>query len=91
MALLFNNIDGVSSNFESFSAELDLLETSFAAICLAETNLETDQGNLYHLPSYKPIIQSKIPGKKKGSGLAIYVNEKLVHSHCDVQSQCSKI
>ena len=35
MALLFNNI---SSNFESFSAELDLLETSFAAICLAEAN-----------------------------------------------------
>ena len=34
MALLFNNIDGVSSNFESFSAELDLLETSFGAICL---------------------------------------------------------
>ena len=90
MALLFNNIDGVSSNFESFSAELDLLETSFAAICLAETNVDTDQGNLYHLPGYKPIIQSKIPGKKKGSGLAIYVNEKLVHSHCDVQSQCSK-
>ena len=90
MALLFNNIDGVSSNFESFSAELDLLETSFAAICLAETNLDTDQGNMYHLPGYKPIIQSKIPGKKKGSGLAIYVNERLVHSHCDVQSQCSK-
>ena len=62
MALLFYNIDGVSSNFESFSAELDLLETSFAAICLTETNLDTDQGNLYHLSGYKPIIQSKIPG-----------------------------
>ena len=58
MALLFNNIDGVSSNFESFSAELDLLEISFAAICLAETNLDTDQGNLYHPPGYKPVLQS---------------------------------
>ena len=58
MALLFNNIDGVSSNFESFSAELDLLEISFAAICLAETNLHTDQGNLYHPPGYKPVLQS---------------------------------
>ena len=38
------------SNFESFSAELDLLETSFAAKCLSETSLDTDQGNLYHLP-----------------------------------------
>ena len=74
MALLFNNIDGISSNFESFGAELDLLETSFAAICLAvQANLDTNQGNLYHLPGYKPVIQSKIPGKKKGSGLAMYV------------------
>ena len=52
--------------------------------------MDTDQGDLYHLPGYEPIIQSKIPGKKKGSGLAMYANEKLVHSHCDVQSQCSK-
>ena len=82
MALLFNNIDRVSSNFESFSAELDLLETSLAAICLAETNLDTDQGNLYHLPGYKPVIQSKIPGKKKGSGLAMYVNTSKCTLNC---------
>ena len=90
LAILFNNIDGAASNFESFSADLSLISTKFAAVCLAETNLDENQGKLFDLPGYLPLFQSKISGKKKGSGLGIFLNDQLTYTPCMLQSQCTK-
>ena len=90
LAVLFNNIDGASTNFDTFSADLSLIKTKFAAVCLAETNLEEEHGKLYDLPGYIPILQSKLPGKSKGSGLGIFLNDQFTYSPCITQNQCTK-
>ena len=52
--ILFNNIDGAASNFDSFTTELGLCRTEFSIIGIAETNLDEEHGKLYNLPGYKP-------------------------------------
>ena len=43
--ILFNNIDGAASNFDSFTTELGLSKTKFSIIGIAETNLDEEHGN----------------------------------------------
>ena len=45
---------------------------------------------MYNLPGYKPEFQSKLDGKTKGSGLAIFLKDNLIYSLCNTQSQCTK-
>ena len=88
--ILFNNIDGAASNFDSFTTELGLCRTEFSIIGIAETNLDEEHGKLYNLPGYKPEFQSKFYGKTKGSGHAIFLKDNLIYSLCNTQSQCTK-
>ena len=80
---LFNNIDGNASNFDSFCTAISNKNHKFSIIALAETNIDEEHGQLYQMEGYhKPLYQSKISGKKKGSGLGIYVEENL--EFCEV-------
>ena len=90
MSILFNNIDGLTANFDSLSAELSSLQNKFSIITLAETNLDAEHKGLFSLNGYQSIFQSKIPNKRKGSGLAIYIEDKFLHTTCEEFSKCSK-
>ena len=71
-------------------SELSTNSSKFSIIALAETNLDSCNKDLFRLNGYISAYQSKCPGKKKGSGLAIYVKDSLLFSVEDKFSQCSK-
>jgi len=77
-SVFFNNIDGNQSNFNSLSIDLDRHDCKFSAITLCETNCDSPSKDLYHLQGYESIYQSKITGKSKGSGLAIYIKNNFM-------------
>ena len=89
MSIMFNNIDGVTANFDSFTAELMLKNNNLSILTLAETNLDECNKNLFNITGFQSIYQSKIVGKNKGSGLAIYVKETLLFTEIDAFNQCS--
>ena len=76
-SVFFNNIDGNQSNFDSLSIDLDRHECKFSAITLCETNVDSSNKDLYHLGGYESVYHSKVAGKSKGSGLAIYMKNDL--------------
>ena len=57
---------------------------------MAETNLDECNKNLYNLQGYQSECQSKISGKLKGSGLAIYIKEDFLYNRMDEFSQCTQ-
>ena len=65
---MFENIDGVASNFDLFSTKI-----------ISATNKI----------SFLTIYQSKLNGKSKGSGLAIYVKDDFIYSESVEFNQCS--
>ena len=73
ISLIFNNIDGNSTNFDSLCSEISLFKQKFSIIALAETNIDSCHGPLYQMSGYRSIYQSKINNKQKGSGLALYI------------------
>lgn len=73
--ILFNNIDGNATNFDSFVAEMSGIDISIIGI--AETNINSEHKELYNIDGYQSIYQSKFENKKKGSGLQLYVKEHL--------------
>ena len=89
-SILFNNIDGLTANFDTLSTELSTLENKFSIITFAETNLDAEHKDLFNLNGYQSVFQSKTPNKNRGSGLAIYIEDKFLHTTCDESSQCSK-
>jgi hypothetical protein len=90
LSVFYNNIDGVASNFDSLSAELSSMKSKFSIITLAETNLDVENKDLFRLDGYQSIYQSKISGKRKGSGLGIYVKDEFICKLNDKFNQCSK-
>ena len=46
-------------------------------ITLCETNVDSSNKDLYHLGGYESVYHSKVAGKSKGSGLAIYMKNDL--------------
>ena len=89
LSIMFKNIDGVTSNFDLFSTELMLKNEELSVLTLAETNLEECYKNIFKIQGFESIYQSKIIGKHKGSGLAIYVKEAFLFTKLDAFSQCS--
>ena len=71
-SIMFRNIDGVASNFDMFSTELFSISEKTSIFTLAETNLDECNKDLFNVKGYQSVYQSKITGKLKGSGLAIY-------------------
>lgn len=90
ISILFNNIDGNSSNFDSFVAEIGQCDTDFSVIGIAETNINEENKNLYQMTGYSSEYNSKIRGKLKGSGLGIYVRENLQFSKVEKLCLCSE-
>ena len=90
LSLLFNNIDGNATNFDSLAAELSALENKFSVIALAETNIDKEHGALYQLSGYQPVYQSKIANKRSGSGLGIYIRNDMDSCEAPEFSHCSK-
>ena len=89
-SIKFNNIDGVTSNFDLFSTKLLSTNNQISILTFAETNLDECNKNLFNIQGYQPpIYQSKINGKSKGSGLAIYVREPFLFTVTEEYNQCS--
>ena len=80
------NIDGNASNFDTLLATLKAINHKFTIIGIAETNVDSSQKDLYTIPGYTSIYQDKIPGKKKGSGIAMYMLNSLNFSKCNEYS-----
>ena len=89
ISIMFNNIDGNASNFDMLCSELSILDSKLSIIALAETNVESCHGPLYQMEGYNSVYQSKIEGKKKGSGLALYLLNSLEHCTLDQFSLCT--
>ena len=73
LSFKFLNIDGNASNFDTFSTTLAAIAHDFTVIGIAETNVESELKDLYCISRYTPIYQDRMYGKKKGSGVAMYV------------------
>jgi exonuclease III len=74
---LFNNIDGNAFNFDYLVSDLSQYKERFDIITLAETNDLEEHKDLYQMNRYNSEYSSKAQGKKKGSGLAIYIKNEL--------------
>ena len=90
VSIFYNNIDGVTSNFDRLSCELSVIKQPFSFIALVETNLDASNKNLFTLNGYQSEYQSKIAGKSKGSGLAIYIKDSFLYTINDNLSFCTK-
>ena len=77
LSTFFLNIDGNQSNFDSLTVELHRYKHKFSIIGIAETNCDSSQSNVYHMPNYNSFYQDTQPGKKKGSGVALYIHKSL--------------
>lgn len=75
--MLFQNIDGNRTNFDTLSIELQRLQFRFPIIGLAETNVNIDDSSVYQLDGYKSFYQDKHVNKIKGTGVALYIDEKF--------------
>ena len=71
----FYNIDGNKSNFDTFISEIVPFDGKFSVIGIAETNISSDQKDLYNIDEYNSFYSDKIPDKSKGTGVAIYVHQ----------------
>ena len=89
-SILFNNIDGVKSNFDKLSAELSLLKNEFSVITLAETNIDSCNKDLFGLNGFQSVYQSKLGDKKKGSGLGIYISDQFIYTTDENCNMCTK-
>ena len=86
-SVLFNNIDGNVTNFDSFVAELTGTDPSVNGI--SETNIHSEHKNLYNIDGYQSVYQSKIENKKKGSGLGLYVKDNIQFNIIDDFNFCN--
>ena len=76
---LCNNIDGNAANFDSFYSEiLSPCSNIFSVIGIIETNIDSCHKDLYCIPDYTSEYNDKFPGKRKGSGIGLYINKKFV-------------
>ena len=88
---LFNNIDGCASNFDTFATDVvGQHKNLFSVIGIAETNVEPCHKNLYQFNNYTSEFNGKFPGKKKGSGVGLYVHNDYIFERIDELTQCSR-
>ena len=73
----FYNIDGNKSNFDVFAAEIKKIQGEISVIGIAETNVNSDQKDLYRLDNYESFYSDKLDDKKSGTGIALYVHKKF--------------
>ena len=90
MSILFQNIDGVKSNFDALATSLECYTEKFPIIALAETNVGPQISDTYQLTNYTPKYQEKMSDKNKGSGVAFYIHNSLNAIDNSDLSQCTK-
>ena len=73
----FNNIDGFKTNFLEFQNQILNQSTEFDFYCFNETNVNAEANMNFELDNYNSQFFSCIPGKSKGSGLALYYKNNL--------------
>ena len=88
-SILFQNIDGNKSNFDEFTLSLSHINHEFSVIGIAETNTQLENKELYQIPNYTSCYQNKIMHKKKGTGVALYINNMYNSSKCTQISKCT--
>ena len=86
---LCNNIDSNAANFDHFTSEvLSQHKNLFSVIAVTETNIEASHKDLYH--DYTSEYNEKFPGKNKGSGIGLYIQNKFSFNHNKKFSHCTK-
>ena len=75
--MIFQNVDGNRTNFDSFNLELDRISEKLHVIGLAETNVGAEESTVYNIEGYNCFYQDKHVNKSKGSGVALYLIESL--------------
>ena len=88
-AIVFNNIDGNSSNFDSLAVDLSQYTEQFSILAVAETNVNETDKNLYPINGYISEYNSKIFNKSKGSGLGMYIREDIQHTRMEQFCSCT--
>ena len=87
----FYNLDGNQTNFDQVAADIKAIDHEFSVIGLAETNIEECDKDLYKInDNYTSIYQSKRASKNKGSGVALYVNNKFSYECLNDLWICNK-
>ena len=76
-SMIFQNVDGNRTNFDSFNLELDRITEKFHVIGLAETNVGIEESAVYNIEGYNCFYQDKLAGKSKGTGVALYLKNNL--------------
>ena len=84
----FLNIDGNTSNFDTFAATLSAISNKFSVIGLAETNVTCSLKDTFKLAGYDSTYQDAIAGKKKGSGVALYIRHNMNFTQLPVPEYC---
>ena len=87
---LFNNIDGNKSNFDSFVSEISQYNHLFSFIGISETNVDECHKGLYTIPGYNSEYGTKISGKNKGSGTALYIHENYTFTRTEKWTKTTK-
>jgi len=87
--ILFNNIDGNKSNFDSFMVDIKRHSTQFSVVAICETNIDASHKNMYSIDGYDSCYQSKIVGKAKGSGLGLYIKNIFAFDEVPESSVCT--
>ena len=77
LSSVFFNLDGNRSNFDLVAAELSAFQGAVSIIGLAETNTDPSMQSLYPLDGYTSYYQETMPGKSKGTGVALYIHNSL--------------
>ena len=88
-SIVFNNIDGNSSNFDSLAVDLPQYSEQFSILAVAETNVNEADKNLYPINGYISEYNSKIFNKSKGSGLGMYIREDIQHTRMEQFCSCT--
>ena len=89
LSCLFNNIDGNASNFDTFAVDIAQYNHSFSVIGIAETNIDNELKDLYRIPGYVSEYNSKMHGKLKGSGIALYIKQNFIYSRIEDLCKCT--
>ena len=88
---LCNNIDGNATNFDTFESEiLSQYKNVFSVIAITETNVDAYHKDLYQLSGYTSEYNEKFPGKRKGSGIGLYMQNKFSFNRNNKFSRCTK-
>ena len=88
---LCNNFDGNATNFDKFESEiLSQYKNVFSVIAITETNVDAYHKDLYQLSGYTSEYSEKFPGKRKGSGIGLYMQNKFSFNRNNKFSRCTK-